>query len=255
MRLIRPRVAVTSRRPLLLALLMVGTGLLAAGLAVRLPAASRAAGPLALAAALGLGVGGAWLARALRRRRSTTVADELFRLLGPTFDDGWVLIAEPRLPGVGRGLAGLLIGPGGVRALVVRRWRGHYRVRGRAWEYDTRDARRGWIRCRTNPTVDADRLAGAVAAWARAADVDPRLPVGGAPVFPYPHSRLILEEPNGEVVTADNAPWWANRIGRVRRLDQARVATIVGAIMAATEATMGGPVRGHRSPPRGEPLA
>ena len=239
MRLIRPRAASNDRRPLLVALLTLGIGLLAAGLTVRLPGESRAAGPLALAAALGLGVGGAWLIRALGRGRSAaSVADELFRLLAPAFDDAWVLVAEPRLPGVGRGLAGLLVGPGGVRALVVRRWRGRYRVRGKGWEYDTRDARRGWIRCRTNPTFDADALAGAVAAWARAADVDPHLSVVGAPVFPYPHSRILLEEPEGEVVSADNAPWWANRIGRTRRLDPARVATVVEAVMAATEATV-----------------
>ena len=238
MRLIRPQTRGANRRPLLVALLMLGTGLVAAGLAVRLPGASRAAGPLALAAALGLGVGGAWLIRALRRRPATSVADELFRLLAPAFDDAWVLVADPRLPGVGRGLAALLVGPGGVRALVVRRWRGRYRVRGKGWEYDTRDRRRGWIRCRTNPTFDADAVAGAVAAWARATDVDAHLAVVGAPVFPYPHSRIVLEEPEGEVVTTDNAPWWANRIGRVRRLDPVRVATVVEAVMAATESTV-----------------
>ena len=235
MRLIRPRTARNNRRPLLVALLMLGVGALAAGLAARLPATVAAAGPLALAAALGLGIGTAWLVRALTRRPASPVSDELARLLGTTFDDSWVLITEPRLPGVSRDLSGLLIGPGGVRALVVRRWRGRYRVRGRAWEYDTRDRRRGWIRCRTDPTFDADSLAGAVTAWARATGLDDHLTVVGAVAFPYGHSRIVLEEPGGEVVTTDNAPWWANSIGRVRRLDPNRVAAVVEAVMTATE--------------------
>ncbi|HET7686537.1 MAG TPA: hypothetical protein VFM19_09050 [Candidatus Limnocylindria bacterium] len=238
MRLIRPRTPSGNRRPLLLALLMLGVGAIAAGLAARLPGASEAAGPLALAAALGLGVGVAWLIRAVTRRPASPIADELGRLLGDAFDESWVLIAEPRLPGVSRDLAGLLVGPAGVRALVVRRWRGRYRVRGRGWEYDTRDRRRGWIRCRTNPSFDADSVAGAVSAWARAAQVDEHLEVIGATAFPYGHSKVVLEEPGGEVVTTDNAPWWANSIGRVRRLDPRRVAVVVEAVMAATEASV-----------------
>lgn len=237
MRLIRPRTPAGNRRPLLLSLLMLGVGATAAGLAARLPDGSEAAGPLALAAALGLGVGTAWLIRALTRRPASPIADELARLLGSAFDESWVLVAEPRLPGVSRDLAGLLIGPAGVRALVVRRWRGRYRVRGRGWEYDTRDRRRGWIRCRTNPSFDADSVAGAVSAWARAAQVDERLDVIGATAFPYGHSKVVLEEPDSEVVTTDNAPWWANSIGRVRRLDPRQVATIMEAVMAATEAS------------------
>lgn len=239
MRLIRPRPPEGMRRPLLLALVMLGVGLAAAGLAARLPSGSQAAGPLALAAALGLGVGMAWLIRAIRRRPTSPVGDELERLLGTAFDDAWVLVVEPRLPGVQRDLAALLIGPPGVRALVIRRWRGRYRVRGRGWEYDTRDRRRGWIRCRTNPTFDADSIAGAVSAWAREIQLDDQLGVVGTPVFPYAHSRIVLEEPEGEVVTADNAPWWANRIGRVRRLDPGRVVAITEAVMTATEATVG----------------
>lgn len=235
MRLIRPRTPRNDRRPLLVALLMLAVGALAAGLVVRFPDASQAAGPLALAAALGLGIGVAWLGRAIGRRPSSPVSDELARLLGGTFDDSWVLITEPRLPGVARDLSGLLIGPAGVRALVVRRWRGRYRVRERGWEYDTRDRRRGWIRCRTNPTFDAESVAGAVAAWARATDLDPHLTVVGAVAFPYAHSRITLEEPDGEVITTENAPWWANSIGRVRRMDPTRVASVMEAVMAATE--------------------
>lgn len=243
MRLIRPRPPEGTRRPLLLSLVMLGVGVLATVLAIRLPAGSQAAGPLALAAALGLGVGFAWLLRVVRRRPASPVGDELGRLLAPAFDDAWLLIVQPRLPGVPRDLAGLLIGPAGVRALVIRRWRGRYRVRGRGWEYDTRDARRGWIRCRTNPTFDAEAVAGAVGAWARATQLDDHLAVVGTPVFPYGHSRIVLEEPEGEVVTSDNAPWWANSIGRVRRLDPQRVVAIAEAVMAASEASVTSPAR------------
>ena len=78
--------------------------------------------------------------------------------------------------------------------------------------------------------------------------------MAGTPVFPYAHSRVILEDPQGEVVTADNAPWWANRIGRVRRLDPERVARIVEAVLDATEASVTASVR--RSTPRsGAPVA
>ncbi len=248
MRLIRPRTARADRRPLLVALLMLGVGALAAGLAARLPATVSAAGPLALAAALGLGIGTAWLIRAITRRPPSPVSDELARLLGSTFDDSWVLVTEPRLPGVPRDLAGLLVGPGGVRALVVRRWRGRYRVRGRAWEYDTRDQRRGWIRCRTDPSFDADGLAGAIRAWARESGLDDHLTVVGAVAFPHGHSHIVLEEPGGEVVTTDNAPWWANSIGRVRRLDPGRVAALVEAVMTATEAAARSAVAPGKAP-------
>ncbi len=239
MRLIRPRTPGNDRRPLLLALVTIGTGLLAAGLAARLVTQSEAAGALALVAALGLGIGVAWLVRAIGRRPVSPLSDELARLLGGAFDDSWVLVSEPRLPGVSRDLAGILVGPGGVHALVVRRWRGEYRVRGRGWEYNTRDRRRGWIRCRTNPSFDADSVAGAVSAWARAIQLDDHLSVAGVAAFPHGYSHLVLEEPGSEVVTADNAPWWANSIGRVRRLDPGRVATIIEAVMAATEASAG----------------
>ena len=59
------------------------------------------------------------------------------RLLAPAFDDSYTLVLSPRLPGVPADLAALLVGPAGVRALIARRWRGRYRVRGRGWELDT----------------------------------------------------------------------------------------------------------------------
>jgi hypothetical protein len=45
-----------------------------------------------------------------------------------------------------------------------------------------------------------------------------------------------MEEPDTEVLTADNAPWWAQRIGRVQRLDPARVGRVVQAVLDAGEA-------------------
>jgi hypothetical protein len=190
---------------------------------------------LGIAAALAIGVGLGWLIRAMAPRRRPE-GDDLAKLLSPAFDDSYVLIQAPRLPGVPRDLAGLLVGPGGVRALIARRWRGRYRVRGRGWEYDTR-SRKGWIACRTNPSFEADAVASAVDRWARSAVDDPGLPIVAAVAFPRPESVIVLEEPDGEVVTRDNAPWWAQRIGRVQRLDAQRAARLVSAVIEAGEAS------------------
>ena len=105
----------------------------------------------------------------------------------------------------------VLVGPAAVRAMLVRDWDGHYRVRGRGWEYDTH-GRRGWIACRTNPSFEGQRIADALARWAAAEDLPPNLPIAPAIVFPRSHSRIVLEEPDDEVVTPDNAPWWAQRV-------------------------------------------
>lgn len=214
------------------ALLLVA--LAAAGTASVLPSGNpQAAAVMALAAAVGVGVGANWLLRALRADPARVAAIELERLLGPAFDDSYALITGPRLPGVRRDLAALLVGPAGVRAIIVRRWRGTYRVRGRGWQYDTRGSR-GWIPCRTNPGFEAAAVRDAVARWAESIG-QPNLPIEAAIVFPGSYSRIVLEEPDSEVVTADNVPWWANRIGRVQRLDAARGAHFVEAVLAAAE--------------------
>ncbi|HET8587517.1 MAG TPA: hypothetical protein VFM74_06530 [Candidatus Limnocylindria bacterium] len=239
MRLIRPAAPDPGRRAALArALGMVVVGAIALTMLLSLPRERPSAmGALALAAALGLGIGGASLLRAARRPEGLRRAEDLGRLIGPAFDDAYALIVEPRLPGVAADLAALLVGPGGVRALLVRDWDGRYRVRGRGWEFDAR-GRRGWIACRTNPSFDGQALSDAVARWARDTDVDPNLPISPAIVFPYRHSRLVLEEPDEEVVTWDNAPWWAQRVGKVQRLDPPRVARIVEAVMAASESAV-----------------
>jgi hypothetical protein len=217
---------------------MLLVGLVAVALMSLLPGERVSAiGALAVSAALGIGVGLAWLIRALSDVRRPA-GDDLARLLAPAFDDSYVLILSPRLPGVPADLEALLVGPPGVRAIVVRRWRGRYRVRGRGWEYDTR-GRSGWIPCRTNPTFEADAVADAVAGWARGATDDPAASVTPAVAFPLPISRIVLEEPEGEIVTADNAPWYAQRIGRVQRMDAARVGRFVQAVVDAGEALAG----------------
>ena len=151
-----------------------------------------------------------------------------------------MLVVSPRLPGVSDDLAALLVGPAGVRAIVARRWNGRYRVRGRGWEYDTR-GRAGWIPCRTNPSFESQAVADQVAAWARGATDDPVSAVVPAVAFPQPTSVIVLEEPDGEIVTTDNAPWWAQRIGKVQRMDAARVGRFVQAVMDATEAAVARP--------------
>jgi len=236
-RLIRPARNRHDRRwAIALSLGMLLVGFVAVALMSLLPDERVSAiGALGVSAALGIGVGLAWLIRAVSDVRRP-LGDDLVRLLAPAFGDGYVLILSPRLPGVPDDLAALLVGPPGVRALVARRWRGRYRVRDRAWEYDTR-SRSGWIACRTNPTFEADAVAEAVTRWARGATDDAALHATPVVAFPLPISRIVLEEPDGEVVTSDNAPWYAQRIGRVQRMDAARVGRFVQAVLDAADAT------------------
>lgn len=245
MRVIRPEALLPGarRRPLLLAGSMLLAGLLALELAVAGIAPQVATGIFALAAAVAFGVGAAWLLRAVRPDRTRRAGDALVALLSATFDDDYALVVAPRLPISDRGrLDGILVGPAGVRVVTVREWEGRYRIHGRTWEFDAH-GRRGWIRCRTNPSFDAVSLAEGVSRWARQAGL-PDLPLRPAIVFPHSHSRVVLEEPADEVVTRDNAPWWANQIGRVRRLDAATAARLLQAILDAGEpAPAGAPSR------------
>jgi hypothetical protein len=199
---------------------------------------------MGVSAALGIGVGTAMVwreARAARRRRNET-SDDIARLLASTLDDSYTLVLAPRLPGVPADLAALLVGPAGVRALIARRWRGRYRVRGRGWEVDTR-SRAGWIPTLTNPSFDADAVADAVGRWSRAALDDSSVAVTPAIAFPRPYSTVVLEEPVGEIVTTDNAPWWAQSMGRVQRIDAQRAARFVEAVLNASEAEATGAAR------------
>lgn len=247
MRVIRPAVmgAHRRRRPLVLAVSMLAVGVLAAELAMLAAGATVAAtGLMASAAAVGLGVGAAWLARVVSPNRAPSASELLESLLSPVFDDSYTLVLGPQLPirDAAR-LDGLLIGPAGVRALTVRDWEGRYRVRGRAWEFHA-GRRRGWIRCRTNPSFDALKLGEGVGRWATMAGM-PHVPVRGAVAFPRPRSRIVLEEPEDEIVTADNGPWWGNAIGRARRLDPAAGAAFLEAVLDAADA----PVRTSAATP------
>jgi hypothetical protein len=236
MRVIRPRALSTTarRRPILLAVSMVVTGVLAMELTLVASTTTTGAAIGAGTAAIALGIGAAWLVRILRPNRSRQLTGAMASLLGETFDDSYALIVAPRLVirDAGR-LDGILVGPAGVRVLTVRDWVGRYRVRGRIWEFDTH-GRKGWIRCRTNPSWDANSMCDGVARWARDVGL-PDMPIRPAVVFPRRHSQIVLEEPEDEIVTADNAPWWANSIGRVRRMDASEVARLVEAVLDAAE--------------------
>lgn len=236
MRVIRPQALTVAgrRRPLLLALSMLAVGVLAVELTLVGPITASGAAVMAGAAALGLGVGAAWLVRVFRPDRARRVSDALTELLSATFDDTYTLVVAPGLPVRDSvRLDGILVGPGGVRVLTVRDWEGRYRVRGKVWEFDAR-GRRGWVRCRTNPSFDATALADGVVRWSRQAGIGD-VPIRPVIVFPRRHSRIILEEPADEVVTTDNAPWWANTIGRVRRLDPATASHILDAVLDAAD--------------------
>lgn len=234
MRVIRPQSLTpgTRRRAVVLALSMLGVGALAVELAAIGTAGMAPTAVMAGVAALGLGIGTAWLLRALRPERSRRLTNALVELLAPTLDDTYTLVVAPRLPvRDAYRLDGVLVGPGGVRVLTVRDWEGRYRVRGRVWEFDAR-GRRGWIRCRTNPSFDAVALAEGVARWARERAL-PEMPLRPVVAFPRAHSRIVLEEPEDEIITSQNAPWWANTMGRVRRLDAGVGARVLEAILDA----------------------
>lgn len=214
---------------------MLAVGAVAAVLAIVAPSRrAEASAALAVAAALGLGVGVGSLGQTLRARRDGG-SEDLVRLLGQSLDDSYLLLLRPRLPGVPTDLEALLVGPPGVRALVVRRWHGRYRARHNGWEFDTH-GKKGWIRCITNPSFESGAASQAVAGWARRAINDANLPVAPAIAFPIPQSKLVLEEPDVEVITTENVPWWANRIGRVQRMDAAEVVSFVEAVVTASRA-------------------
>ncbi len=238
MRVIRPALTSADRvRASVTALLMLLLGWTALLQMALLPGGRTAAvALLALAAALGIGVGAAGVIRALSigRRHPADPADDLVALLRGSFDDATTLVVAPRLPGVPHDLAAVLIGPSGLRAVMVRRWRGGYRVRARSWDFDAGPAE-GWINCRSNPAFDADRVADAVTAWARTALDDPGLSATPVIAFPRSYSRITLEEPGTEVLTTDNAPWWAQSIGRLQRLDARRAGRLLQAVIDAGE--------------------
>lgn len=251
MRLIRPAVVRRIRDHALavgLAMLLVG-GLSLVLMAVMPTTRVAPIALLGLSASLALGVGCATVFRAVgnARRRRVEYGDDLGRMLAPAFDDSYVLVLAPRLPGVPNDLAALLVGPPGVRALIARRWDGRYRVRGRGWEFDTH-SREGWIPTITNPSFDADQVSDAVARWWQQAIDDPTVSITPAIAFPRHFSRIVLEEPDGEVVTTDNAPWWAQRIGKVQRLDPQRAARFVEAVLSASEVEAARPASATAQP-------
>jgi len=236
MRVIQPAALLASsrRRPILLALAVMAVGLLAALLVGVWGEAPMVAGSLAVVGAVALGIGAAQLYRALDPRGARMRARRLAELLVGVFGDDYALVVAPRLPVRDSArLDGILVGPAGIRVITARDWEGRYRVRGKVWEFDAR-GRHGWIRCRTNPSHDAVALADGVARWAARAGLGD-LPVRATVAFPSPRSRIVLEEPADEVVTVENAPWWANSIGRARRLDPEAAARVLSTILDAGE--------------------
>ena len=251
MRVIRPAGLNTGRRAatILVPLGVMGPGV--AGLVLALAIGGRAVGAtgvLAAVAALGLGIGAALLLRVVGPNRRRSAAELLQELLAPAFDDDYALVLAPPLPIRGaRELDGLLVGPAGIRVLTVRDWDGRYRVRGRGWEFDA-GRRRGWIPCRTNPSLEVLRIHEGVVRWADEANLH-NLPIRGAVAFPLRQSRIVLEEPDEEVVTTENVRWWANAIGRARRLDPAAGDAFVNAVLDAGDAAA---PRAVRSPAAGQ---
>jgi hypothetical protein len=238
-RVIRPSALTPGerRRATLLAIGMLVTGVAAAVLAALGVGAGVATGIFAAVAALTVGVGTAWLVRARRPNRTRDLGHALVERLSPAFDDSYTLVVAPRLPlrDAAR-LDGILVGPGGIRVLTARNWEGHYRVHGKVWEFDA--GRRGWIRCRTNPSYEAVAIADGFGRWLADRGFHD-LPIRAVVAFPLRHSRLVLEEPADEILTSDNAPWWANSIGRVKRLDEAQAGQVLELVLDASEQEAG----------------
>ncbi len=225
---------VLRRGPAVLAALMLTVGGVSSVLAIVAPARRpEASALLAIVAALALGVGAGWLGQLVRLHRSGAPED-LVRLLSGSLDDAYLLLLSPRLPGVPAEVEALLVGPPGVRTVIVRRWHGRYRVRGHGWDFDAR-GHRGWIPCITNPSFEGTAARNAVATWARGAGHE-NLPIEPAIAFPDRHSRLVLEEPEPEIITIHNVPWWANGMGRVQRMNAERVITFAEAVIDASRA-------------------
>lgn len=177
------------------------------------------------------GRGLAGLLPSAHERAAREDARALERLLMPVLDDSYILILSPQIPGVDGALRGLLVGPGGVRALLVRRWFGHFRQRGRAWEYNAR-GRLGWIPCRTDPTLDGRLVVDQLSEWMRET-LGTVLPLEATIAFPDRNSRIELtNDPAIEVVTRDNAPWWANSLKKARRMDERSAGRLLVALGA-----------------------
>lgn len=224
-----------------LAILVLPAATLA--LVVATPPAWRPLGGVALA--VGLSVAVALLVNELRERGRPN--RDVERLLAPIFGEEYVLIVGLHVPATRGELAALLVGPAGVRALLARRWEHRFRVRGRAWEVG---AEQGWVPFAENPSFDALALREAVEQWIAVTSGEPGIPIAATIVFPRAGSRVILQEPDVEIVTRDNAPWWAQRIGRVQRLDAFRATRLVDALLTAAR-----PDARARLPRQGEAVA
>jgi hypothetical protein len=86
------------------------------------------------------------------------------------------------------------------------------------------------------------RIYEGVVRWADEANLH-NLLIRAAVAFPLRQSRIVLEEPDEEVVTTENVRWWANAIGRARRLDPAAGDAFVNAVLDAGDAAPPGAVR------------
>ena len=157
------------------------------------------------------------------------------------------LHARPRRAPIrgARELDGLLVGPAGIRVMTVRDWDGPL-PRPRAAGGSSMPAGAAWIPCRTNPSFDAVRLAEGVARWAErpwARDLPMR--GGGLP------AGALADRARGAGRGGRDGrqrPWWANAIGRCRRLDPSAGEAFVTAVLDAADAPPPGAMRQRRRP-------
>ncbi len=151
-----------------------------------------------------------------RHRRGKEGEERVVELLRQVLDDRWTLFRNLKVPGMGRGdLDGVLVGPTGVWLLEIKNFSGRYRNRGEQWFYWKHN---GWRRMKDNPSRQARRNAGRLAAFLKERGV--RLWVYPVIVWANPEKPPVLESPAVPVWTMDRLAEEVVALKQQREVDE-----------------------------------
>ncbi len=151
-----------------------------------------------------------------RHRRGKEGEERVVELLRQVLDDRWTLFRNLKVPGMGRGdLDGVLVGPTGVWLLEIKNFSGRYRNRGEQWFYWKHN---GWRRMKDNPSRQARRNAGRLAAFLKERGV--RLWVYPVIVWANPEKPPVLESPAVPVWTMDRLAEEVMALKQQREVDE-----------------------------------
>jgi hypothetical protein len=151
-----------------------------------------------------------------RHRRGKEGEERVVELLRQVLDDRWTLYRNLKVPGMGRGdLDGVLVGPTGVWLLEIKNFSGRYRNRGEQWFYWKHN---GWRRMKDNPSRQARRNAGRLAAFLKERGV--RLWVYPVIVWANPEKPPVLESPAVPVWTMDRLAEEVMALKQQREVDE-----------------------------------